>query len=113
MFRCSMNSFVFLSTILLASLGHDIIHIVSQRFSQNSTAMINFKSKDSQFLKQNNNWKSLRAFRNKKIFIADGNQFFNRPGPRLLESLEIFSEIMHPDLFNFGHKESGWINYND
>ena len=65
------------------------------------------------FLKQKNNWKSLKSFKNKKIFIADGNQFFNRPGPRLLESLEIFSEIMHPNLFNFNHKGNGWINYND
>ncbi|MDC1475970.1 cobalamin-binding protein [Pelagibacteraceae bacterium] len=65
------------------------------------------------FLKENDNWKSLNAFKNKKIFIADGNQFFNRPGPRLLESLEIFAEIMHPNLFNFGHEGSGWINYND
>ena len=65
------------------------------------------------FLGLNNSWKSLKAFRNNKVFIADGNQFFNRPGPRLLESLEIFAEIMHPNLFNFGHEGSGWINYND
>jgi len=65
------------------------------------------------FLKQNNNWKSLKSFKNKKIFIADGNQFFNRPGPRLLESLEIFAEIMHPNLFNFNHEGNGWVNYND
>ena len=65
------------------------------------------------FLKKNNDWKSLKAFKNKKFFIADGNQFFNRPGPRLVESLEIFSEIMHPELFNFNHKGAGWINYND
>ena len=65
------------------------------------------------FLNQNNNWKSLKAFKNKKIFIADGNQFFNRPGPRLLESLEIFAEIIHPTLFNFNHEGIGWIYYND
>ena len=65
------------------------------------------------FLKQNNNWKSLKSFKNKKIFIADGNQFFNRPGPRLLESLEIFAEIMHPNLFNFNHEGNEWVNYND
>ena len=64
-------------------------------------------------LKKNNNWQSLKAFKNKKFFVADGNQFFNRPGPRLLESLEIFAEIMHPDLFNFNHKKTGWINYYD
>ena len=64
------------------------------------------------FLKQNTEWKSLKAFKNKKFFVADGNQFFNRPGPRLVESLEIFAEIMHPNLFNFNHQGSGWINNN-
>ena len=47
------------------------------------------------------------------LFIADGNQFFNRPGPRLIESLEIFAEIIHPNIFDFEHKGIGWINYND
>ena len=63
------------------------------------------------FLYQNKDWQSLKAFKNKDFYIADGNQFFNRPGPRLLESLEIFAEIMHPDLFNFNHKGIGWINF--
>ena len=48
-----------------------------------------------------------------KLFVVDGNQFFNRPGPRLIESLEIFAEIMHPNIFDFKHKGGGWINYND
>ena len=65
------------------------------------------------FIKKNSKWNSLKAFKNKKIFIADGNQFFNRPGPRLIESLEIFAEIIHPKIFNFKHKGKGWVNYND
>ena len=64
-------------------------------------------------LKKNDNWNLLKAFKNKKLFIADGNQFFNRPGPRLIESLEIFAEIIHPKIFNFKHEGNGWINYND
>ena len=63
------------------------------------------------FLYKNQDWQSLKAFKNKNFYIADGNQFFNRPGPRLLESLEIFAEIMHPNLFNFNHKGIGWINF--
>jgi iron complex transport system substrate-binding protein len=31
-----------------------------------------------------------------RIFVADGNQYFNRPGPRIVESLEILAEIFHP-----------------
>ena len=52
-------------------------------------------------LKPKTSWHDLKAFNDKKIFITDGNQYFNRPGPRLIESLEIFAEIIHPDFFNF------------
>lgn len=53
-------------------------------------------------------WPSLAAVREKRVFMADGNQYFNRPGPRLAESLEIIAEIAHPELFHFGHEGSGW-----
>ena len=56
-------------------------------------------------------WHDLKAFKDKKIFITDGNQYFNRPGPRLLESLEIFAEIIHPNFFNFEHQNKGWIDF--
>jgi iron complex transport system substrate-binding protein len=39
-----------------------------------------------------------------RVFLTDGNQYFNRPGPRLVESLEIF----HPDRFEARHRGSGW-----
>ncbi|HEY7183318.1 MAG TPA: cobalamin-binding protein, partial [Blastocatellia bacterium] len=44
-----------------------------------------------------------------RVFVADGNQYFNRPGPRLVESLEILAESLHPELFNFGHEGKGWV----
>jgi iron complex transport system substrate-binding protein len=53
-------------------------------------------------------WPQLKAVRNRRVYIADGNQYFNRPGPRIAESLEILAEIVHPELFNFGHEGSGW-----
>ena len=40
-----------------------------------------------------------------------GNQFFNRPGPRLIESLEILAEIIHPNVYQFNHEQTGWIKY--
>ncbi len=53
-------------------------------------------------------WKELKAVQNQQVYLADGNQFFNRPGPRLVESLEILAEIFHPDLFQFGHQKKSW-----
>jgi iron complex transport system substrate-binding protein len=54
-------------------------------------------------------WAGLKAVRDNRVFVADGNQYFNRPGPRLVESLEILAETLHPELFHFGHQEEGWI----
>ena len=62
-------------------------------------------------LKSDTSWHDLKAFKDKKIFITDGNQYFNRPGPRLIESLEIFAEIIHPEFFNFEHQNKGWIDF--
>jgi iron complex transport system substrate-binding protein len=56
-------------------------------------------------------WQNLRAVQTDKVFVADGNQYFNRPGPRLVESLEILAEIFHPAHFQFGHEGKGWIRY--
>ena len=53
-------------------------------------------------------WETLRAVRDKRVFLTDGNQYFNRPGPRLVESLEILAEILHPDKLHFGHEGEGW-----
>ena len=64
-------------------------------------------------LNTNNDWKKLKAFNNKNLYITDGNQYFNRPGPRLIDSVEILAEIFHSDVFNFGHKNKGWINFFD
>lgn len=54
-------------------------------------------------LDRNADWQGLRAVREGRLFIADGNAFFNRPGPRLVESAEILAEAMHPEIAHFGH----------
>lgn len=54
-------------------------------------------------------WQELQAVRRHKVFLADGNQYFNRPGPRLAESLEILAEICHPESFHFGREGAGWV----
>lgn len=54
-------------------------------------------------------WRRLEAVRSNRVFLTDGSQYFNRPGPRLVESLEIVAETLHPDKFRFGHEGSGWV----
>jgi len=53
-------------------------------------------------------WHDLRAVKNGRVALTDGNQFFNRPGPRVVESVEILAEILHPQSADFGHRGSGW-----
>ena len=40
-------------------------------------------------------WQGLRAVRDGRVFIADGSAFFNRPGPRIVETAEILASILH------------------
>jgi iron complex transport system substrate-binding protein len=43
----------------------------------------------------------LRACRDGKVFAIDGHHLFNRPGPRLVDSLEVLAEVLHPGRFAF------------
>lgn len=56
-------------------------------------------------------WAQLSAVRNDRVFVTDGNQYFNRPGPRLVESAEILAELLHPENFDFGHEGTGWVRW--
>ena len=62
-------------------------------------------------LEQSGHWSRLRAVRDGRVYIGDGNAFFNRPGPRLVETAEILAEILHPEAFRFGHEGRGWVRY--
>lgn len=44
-------------------------------------------------------WETLRAVTNEQVYLVDGNKYFNRPGPRILDSLELLAHILHPDQF--------------
>ena len=46
----------------------------------------------------------LRAVRERRAYLADGNAFFNRPGPRVVETLEGLIEMIHPEVPDFGRK---------
>jgi iron complex transport system substrate-binding protein len=43
-------------------------------------------------------WHRLPAVLNQHVFIADGNQYFSRPGPRIVDSLEMLAVMIHPEL---------------
>jgi iron complex transport system substrate-binding protein len=53
-------------------------------------------------------WQALKAVRQGRVYVADGNQYFNRPGPRIVDSLEMLAEMLHPDAFSFGWEGRGY-----
>ncbi len=53
-------------------------------------------------------WPRLRAVQIGRVYLADGNQYFNRPGPRLVETLQILAEILHPETFEPEFEHTGW-----
>ncbi|MEZ6067261.1 MAG: hypothetical protein R3B90_16510 [Planctomycetaceae bacterium] len=44
-----------------------------------------------------------------RVYVTDGNQYFNRPGPRLVESAEILADILHSPETSDRHRGTGWI----
>ena len=56
-------------------------------------------------------YQNLRAVQNGDVYIANGNHFFNRPGPRLAQSARIVAEILHPDHFAPDNQGRGWVRH--
>jgi len=42
-------------------------------------------------------WDDLRAVRSDRAYAMDGHEFVNRPGPRLVDTLEHLAALLHPD----------------
>jgi len=67
--------------------------------------------KEIDILLQQPGFNSLKAVKNNRVYIADGNHYFNRPGPRIVDSIEILAEIINPKQFIFGYEGTGWIKF--
>ena len=80
----------------------DIIIFIPCGFDLNRTRQA------AQLFIQRPDWEKLHAAQSGRVYVADGNAFFNRPGPRLADSLEILAEILHPEIFNYGYKGTAW-----
>ena len=52
-------------------------------------------------------WSDLRVVKSGNAYITDGSQYFNRPGPRLLDSIKIMHDIIN-DTDSYGFHGAGW-----
>jgi len=57
--------------------------------------------KDIELLSDNALWRQIPAVRSGRTYVVDGSQYFSRPGPRLVDSLEILAHIVHPMIHSF------------
>jgi len=58
-------------------------------------------------------WADLPAARTDRVWLVDGSSYFNRPGPRLVEGLEILAHIVQPSLFPMRPRPQDacrWVN---
>lgn len=56
-------------------------------------------------------WRDLEAVKNNRVYIADGNAYFNRSGPRIVDTIEMLAEMITPKYFAFGYEGEGWIKF--
>lgn len=56
-------------------------------------------------------WSALRAVRTGRVYVADGNLYFNRSGPALIDTIDILAEILHLGVFAARFRGSAWISF--
>jgi iron complex transport system substrate-binding protein len=50
-------------------------------------------------------WEDVPAVRDGRVYVTDGAAYFSRPGPRLVDSLELLAHVIHPDI----HPLPTWV----
>ena len=56
-------------------------------------------AEDVALLAKNEGWRSIAAVKAGRVFAANGSAYFSRPGPRLVDGLELLSKMVHPEVF--------------
>jgi len=64
---------------------------------------------DVKLLERDPRWNQLRAVSTGNAYAVDGNAYFNRPGPRLIDSTELMAQLLHPAVFDFPNFENTYL----
>jgi iron complex transport system substrate-binding protein len=73
----------------LAAADPDVIVIAPCGFDLSRT------EREIYWMTERPGWNNLRAVQTGRVYLADGNQYFNRPGPRVVETLQILVAMLH------------------
>jgi iron complex transport system substrate-binding protein len=50
-------------------------------------------------------WNDVPAVHDGRVYVTDGTAYFSRPGPRLVDSLELLAHVIHPQV----HALPSWV----
>jgi iron complex transport system substrate-binding protein len=81
------------SVIIFAPCGFDIKRILREKSLIEEVVKIS---------------RSYKKYNPAKYFLMDGNAYLTRPGPRIIDGVEILVEILHPEIFSKKHTKSDW-----
>jgi len=56
-------------------------------------------AQDVSLLSRNGGWQSVAAVRRGAVFATNGSAYYSRPGPRLVDGLELLAKMIHPEQF--------------
>ena len=86
----------------LASAAPEVIVLMPCGFTLQRTVQ------EATVLQQHEAWAGLPAVQAGQVYAVDGHHYFNRPGPRLVESLAILAQVLHPRRFGAIHEGVAW-----
>jgi iron complex transport system substrate-binding protein len=55
---------------------------------------------DFPILKALPGWNNMTAIRNRRVFVFDGSAYFSRPGPRIVDALEMLANLLQPETYS-------------
>lgn len=58
-------------------------------------------------------WSTMKSVKQNKVYLTDGNAYFSRPGPRLVDGLEIMAHALHPDIHTLPNNLAAAIKYQE
>jgi len=72
---------------------------------------LNRTLQDMPIIKNKEAWPDMKSVKQNKIYVTDGNAYFSRPGPRLVDGLEIMAHAIHPDMHDLPKGLLPALNY--
>jgi iron complex transport system substrate-binding protein len=80
----------------------DVVIVAPCGFDMERTA------REAHWMTGRSGWSDLRAVRARRVYLGDGNRYFNRPGPRVVETVEALVEMLHPEFHQPRLRGDAW-----